>query len=1338
MDTSADTGLLDLPLFDRALIENSRAENRPLYGHVAGLLCDYMRGVTAKTVARWTEHAAWYTAKYGRPPPNPPPPVPRQGPFGRREEDKTWAAFRRATVDWVDGRSPIAPVPPPGFGEADVRFPGEDECRGAGAPLSIALNSALHPEAAWSVHGARRFGQVLALCSQHHHGFPAQGGTRTAQDMDVDEAIHRLLYHLKENTFYYKKVYEKTENGAKIQRVREVMPTLGLTLRRIGALLDCDAEAVFKRAARYEGHDEPRGPRGLVDTGTQTIMCTGIDAFLDDHAERLAANLHQQPDDAVSLVLRTAKHRGILPRFQAPLFTLAADGAAKRRRVVEAFVEAFPADRLQAACEEAFATLTPAARTRLLEMLILKRPAQVHPLFERWRETETAAKPRAVMDTALDRWALGDGGGPARPAPPEDDAAPPPDDETGYLALDGTRVTLSPLPEEDPLPPLEEAVLDLIRQASALYNQYCDDHRQKHGRDPTAGRIDEAAIENVRRKAMGQPLIEHPTKPEKTRSHDALFKMWLHFRERRGYRWDRILDHTRAFFEHPGVHWRHLVRLASTDTSRMELLDAEDWEWGELWRRIRAGLDIRLVVLAVPGFLTPDHVAWVLRSWRRRTLADLDHPLVWAGFLLRLPDIRDALRGAERVVVRKRHTTDRAAVRVATALTMLEAFPITPACMQPDLMRIALGPERAWRHRAQALLKDSRAATALIVETLGDGQADMRVEAAHWLGRRGDASVLPALEAALAKEKTPAGRAALMQAMRVLGGDLGRWLAPAALTREAETALKTLRLDAVHWLLPALPGDLAWRDGTPLPESVLQYWIALAVKLKSPGGNPLFDLWLDQVRPEDAARLGLTIFRQWTARDLSPKGEVIARADIAAMDPRDVRRRSLPHFPSWDAYRGSSPAEQGEALAKAMAADPIGAADSKGVLGLCARAPGRDIAVLARAYLKKHGERANQAKAVLEAVAAIPDPVTIQVIVGAADRLPQKSVRARAGELVEDIAGRQGWTAEELADRTLPTAGFDASGQQALDCGTGRTYVLRLDDDAAVQVLNPEGKAVKALPAPSGDETEQAKGKAARSALTAIRKEVKQTADQVSHRLFGALCQDRMWPWDLWGDVLNAHPIAGRLCRRLVWVGMDAAGHPVAAFRPLADGTLTDVEDREVDPQGFSGVRLAHPGVLSAEQVAAWSYHLRDYDVTPLFDQFPPVVALSEADRAATALQDRRGWLIDTFTLRAQAKRRGYERGPIGDGGGFETYVKRFPGAGLVADLTFSGSQVPEEKQTCALLGLTVRRAADDGHGRPLRLGEVPPTLLATLRVDFIAIGDAGLGFADDYETYGP
>ena len=37
-------------------------------------------------------------------------------------------------------------------------------------------------------------------------------------------------------------------------------------------------------------------------------------------------------------------------------------------------------------------------------------------------------------------------------------------------------------------------------------------------------------------------------------------------------------------------------------------------------------------------------------------------------------------------------------------------------------------------------------------------------------------------------------------------------------------------------------------------------------------------------------------------------------------------------------------------------------------------------------------------------------------------------IQATAAALVQETASERGWSAEELADRTVPTAGFDADG----------------------------------------------------------------------------------------------------------------------------------------------------------------------------------------------------------------------------------------------------------------------------------------------------------------------
>src|SRR5262249_141065 len=148
--------------------------------------------------------------------------------------------------------------------------------------------------------------------------------------------------------------------------------------------------------------------------------------------------------------------------------------------------------------------------------------------------------------------------------------------------------------------------------------------------------------------------------------------------------------------------------------------------------------------------------------------------------------------------------------------------------------------------------------------------------------------------------------------------------------------------------------------------------------------------------------------------------------------------------------------------------------ENKGLLGLTMRAPGPDAGALVRRYLKDHGNKVNQSKALLAALARNPSPAAIQVVLAAANRLQQKTVQALAGELIDGIAEQRGWSADELADRTIPTAGFDEAGVMVLDCGEARLLRAVYRGDGRIDLINADGKGVKALPASRGDQDKEA------------------------------------------------------------------------------------------------------------------------------------------------------------------------------------------------------------------------------------------------------------------------
>src|SRR5262249_8543820 len=153
-------------------------------------------------------------------------------------------------------------------------------------------------------------------------------------------------------------------------------------------------------------------------------------------------------------------------------------------------------------------------------------------------------------------------------------------------------------------------------------------------------------------------------------------------------------------------------------------------------------------------------------------------------------------------------------------------------------------------------------------------------------------------------------------------------------------------------------------------------------------GNALFELYLDRLKPEDAGRFGLLLLQTFIEHDTEQ--EALAFATQSA----DQRQQM---WLSWHQKRPEVAAqypfnyEQVFAAAKAAKLrEPIhSCSENKGLLGLTVRAPGPDAGGLVRGYLKDHGHKVNQSKALLTALARNPSAAAIQVVLAAANRLKQ-------------------------------------------------------------------------------------------------------------------------------------------------------------------------------------------------------------------------------------------------------------------------------------------------------------------------------------------------------------
>ena len=671
---------------------------------------------------------------------------------------------------------------------------------------------------------------------------------------------------------------------------------------------------------------------------------------------------------------------------------------------------------------------------------------------------------------------------------------------------------------------------------------------------------------------------------------------------------------------------------------------------------------------------------------------------------------------------------------VVRALEILGAMPRVPAGLSAVVADIAVGDSKVNRPLAQAVLRSHPRVRELAEQALGERRAEVRASAAAWVGSLGRADSAPVLTAAVRKEKKDVVRAALLAALGECGGDVGEFLSPRALGAEAARGLKSKTpASLAAWFdFDSLP-PVHWSDGagagTEVDPDIVRWWVVLADRLKDPNGRGIIALYLSLLEPSDAAALAGHVVRAWAERDArhpDPE-ESRAHAQTAGRQAYDGAQRWLAQCRAdkkmadsleWAESQAAITLEEHVAAAYAEHQRTyVGSAMAdKGLLAFAAGMDDGELAGLVRAYMRDNPGRRAQFDALVRALYANGRDRALQVLLGVARRHKMAGVQATAAALAREIASERGWSDEELADRTVPTAGFDGDGLLHLSYGQ-REFTGRLTPDFKIRVTGPDGRSRAGLPAPrAGEDAEVVR--AAKKRLSAARKEAKEVLTLQSERLYEAMCASRTWSAHEWRELLAGHPLVGRLVTRLIWTATPPEGGPLT-FRPTEDGELIGADDAVVEFEPHAVVSLAHRARLTDEEAAAWRQHLADYGVESLFDQLSAVVPRIEKNQKV--LTDLQGHMTDSFTLRAAALKRGYKRGEPMVAGFFDTYVKDFAALNLTAVLGFTGACLPEEKIPCATTGLSFTR-----RGCPVPLDRVPPVLLAECRADYAALAALG------------
>ena len=742
----------------------------------------------------------------------------------------------------------------------------------------------------------------------------------------------------------------------------------------------------------------------------------------------------------------------------------------------------------------------------------------------------------------------------------------------------------------------------------------------------------------------------------------------------------------------PGVSFMHLARYMLATRHRSRLFWTDDGFIAWLARQPAGGIDLRVLdqCLRAAGD-TRDGVGLAclaeLYHEESRPQAVLPAQCIWPFFEQRADLIEQGLGLASD----PRVPPDR--LQLDATLDVLATFPALPQRWLPRVLELALGEAKEPRGAAQRLLHHVPGVPGQVAASLASPRQDLRMRAAEWLGRLGENSVVPALYRALQVEKRETVSAVLMSALERLGEDLAPLLAPDTLLAQAHKGLKAKPPAGLAWLdVTAFP-PCCWHDGTPVEMDLVRWWLVLACKLKQPAGNALLMRYLGLLHADSRSALGEAVLRQFIAHDT-----------------RTVKS-TLYGFEVID-YAGSAIGE-------------------KGVLALACHAPGPQAVSLVRDYMREHYLRRAQIEALLESLAAGCDPAVVQLLLAVARRYRTAAIEDKARLLVERVAAAMGWSAGQLADRTIPYAGLDDSGRLALRYG-GRDYVVTLGPGVKPVLHDRDGKLLAALPEPRQDD-DPASIKEGKRQLSACKKSVAQVVTLETARLYESMCAGRLWAVDEWRQYLHRHPITGRLLQQLVWLELAPDGALLHMFRPTEDGSLIDVQDNEVTLAQGSLLRLAHAVLLDEPQIAAWRRHLHDYKITPLFAQFDHGVPAGTL-LAGHEIDDRLGWTGNNFSLRTAFGKRNYVRAAPVEGGVFDAYLKDFAGAGLRVRIGFTGSQLPEQRQPAALTTLSFQRLAGL---HVVALAEVPPVLLAEAYADYHAVAMT-CGYDEFWESRTP
>jgi hypothetical protein len=280
--------------------------------------------------------------------------------------------------------------------------------------------------------------------------------------------------------------------------------------------------------------------------------------------------------------------------------------------------------------------------------------------------------------------------------------------------------------------------------------------------------------------------------------------------------------------------------------------------------------------------------------------------------------------------------------------------------------------------------------------------------------------------------------------------------------------------------------------------------------------------------------------------------------------------------------------------------------------------------------------------ACVNALAAMPGLDGVAQLSRLAGRIKYDVARRLIEKAMNEAAGRNQVSRDDLEAMAVPTFGLDAAGvriERVGDCEAS----LTIGREGASLIWSREGKALKSAPANVKEEHAEF--------LNDLSRSVKELDGQMAaqrSRLERQLTSEGTCSMERWKPWYLDHPLVSHFATRLIWE-FEAGGETRTAI-PW-QGHLVDWAGHAVQPSKQARVRMLHPIRSDVQAILSWRCWLEDHQVRQPFKQaHREVYLLTDAERETATYSNRfASHIVRQHQFASLCRERGWKFKVMGD-----------------------------------------------------------------------------------------